>query len=60
METFSLKDPFAWEFFVLILSLISVNTTAGQMWNCIIFFFLFFIKKEKMKWNEMRMKPCVE
>ena len=60
METFSLKDPFAWEFFVRILSLISVNTTEGQMWNCIIFIFLFFIKKEKMKWNEMRTKPCVE
>ena len=36
-ETFSLKedhenkDPFAWEFFVHILSLISVNTTEGQM-----------------------------
>ena len=30
-EMFSLKDPFAWEFFVRILSLISVNTTEGQM-----------------------------
>ena len=55
MEMFSLKDLFALEFFVRILSLISVNTTEGQMWNCIIFyFFKFFIKKEKMKWNEMR------
>ena len=61
MEMFSLQDPFAWEFFVRMLNLISVNTTEGQMWNCIIFYFLkFFIKKEKMKWNEMRMKPCVE
>ena len=25
-----------------------------------ILFILFFIKKEKMKWNEMRTKPCVE
>ena len=25
-----------------------------------ILLFLFFIKKEKMKWNEMRAKPCVE
>ena len=25
-----------------------------------ILFYLFFIKKEKMKWNEMRTKPCVE
>ena len=31
MEMFSLKDPFAWEFFVRILSLISVNTTEGHM-----------------------------
>ena len=30
-QTFSLKDPFAWEFFVRILSLISVNTTEGHM-----------------------------
>ena len=44
---------------VHILSLISVKTTEGHMWNWIIFYFIFF-KKEKMKWNEMRMKPCVE
>ena len=44
---------------VCILSLISVKTTEGHMWNWIIFYFIFF-KKEKMKWNEMRMKPCVE
>ena len=30
-ETFSLKDPFAWEFFVHLLSLISVSTTEGHM-----------------------------
>ena len=75
METFSLKDPFAWEFFVRILSLISINTTEGQMWNCIIFYF--FISKKKKKWNEtrwernlvlnnemrmndMKMKPCIK
>ena len=75
METFSLKDPFTWEFFVRILSLISVNKTEGQMWNCIIFYFFYFLLKKK-KWNEMRwernlvlnnemrmndmeMKPCI-
>ena len=57
-QFFSLKEPFAWEFFVIffhmpvrILSLISVKTTEGHLWNCIIFFFIF--KKEK-KWNETR------
>ena len=74
METFSLKDPFAWEFFVRILSLISINTTEGQMWNCIIFYFFIFKKKKKwnetrwewnlvlnneMRMNDMKMKPCI-
>ena len=56
METFSLKDPFAWGFLsyffcmpVCILSLISVKKTEGHMWNCIIFYF-----SKKKKWNEMR------
>ena len=77
-ETFSLKDPFASEFLlyffcmpVNILSLISIKTTEGHMWNCIIFYFLKKKKWNEMKWewnlvlnNEMRMndmktKPCI-
>ena len=37
---------------VCILSLISVNKTESHMWNCIIFYFFYFLKKKK--WNEMR------
>ena len=37
---------------VRILSLISINTTEGHMWNCIIFYFFYFLKKKN--WNEMR------
>ena len=56
METFSLKEPFTWEFFVIFFSaclstfliLISEKKT-GHMWNCIIFYFL-----KKKKWNETR------
>ena len=74
METFSLKDPFTWEFFVRILSLISVNTTEGHMWNCIIFYLFYFLKKKKwnetrwernlvlnndMRMNDMKTKPCI-
>ena len=35
---------------VHILSLISINTTEGHMWNCIIFYFFYFLKKK----NEMK------
>ena len=74
MEMFSLKDPIAWEFFVRILSLIYVNTTEGHMWNCIIFYLFYFLKKKKwnetrwernlvlnneMRMNDMQMKPCI-
>ena len=61
METFSLKDPFAWEFFACqhFKSDIRKQNRRSHVKLHNILFFLFF-KKEKMKWNEMRMKPCVE
>ena len=82
MEMFCLKDLFTWEFFVIFfphscphLSLISINTTEGHMWNCIIFFYIFiFLKKKKwngtrweqnlvlnneMRMNDMKTKPCI-
>ena len=61
METFSLKDPFAWEFFACryFKSDIHKQNRRSHVKLHNILFFLFF-KKEKMKWNEMRMKPCVE
>ena len=60
METFSLKNPFAWEFFAcphFKSDIRKQNRSHVKLHN--ILFFLFF-KKEKMKWNKMRMKPCVE
>ena len=66
MEMFSLKDPFAWEFLVIFRhaclhfkSDICKHNRRSHVKLHNILFFLFF-KKEKMKWNEMRMKPCVE
>ena len=58
METFSLKDPFAWEFFACLhfkSDICKQNRRSHVKLHNILFF-----KKEKMKWNEMRMKPCVE
>ena len=58
METFSLKDPFAWEFFAcphFKSDIRKQNRRSHVKLHNILFF-----KKEKMKWNEMRMKPCVE
>ena len=61
METFSLKDPFALEFFACphFKSDIHKHNRRSHVKLHNILFFLFF-KKEKMKWNEMRTKPCVE
>ena len=61
MEMFSLKDPFTWEFFACLhfKSDIRKQNRRSHVKLHNILFFLFF-KKEKMKWNEMRMKPCVE
>ena len=64
MEMFSLKDPFAWEFFVIFFlhaclhfkSDISKDNRRSHVKLHNILFF----KKEKMKWNEMRTKPYVE
>ena len=75
METFSLKDPFAWEFFACphFKSDIRKHNRRSHVKLHNILFFLFF-KKEKwndMRWewnlvlnNEMRMndmktKPCI-
>ena len=58
METFSFKDPFAWEFFAcpnFKSDIRKQNRRSHVKLHNILFF-----KKEKMKWNEMRMKPCVE
>ena len=58
METFSLKDPFAWEFFAcphFKSDIRKQNRRSHVKLHNILFF-----KKEKMTWNEMRMKPCVE
>ena len=60
METFSLKDPFAWEFFACLYfksDICKQNRRSHVKLHNILFY---FFKKEKMKWNEMRMKPCVE
>ena len=59
METFSLKDPFAWEFFVIFFlhacphfkSDIRKHNRRSHVKLHYIIFFLFF-KKEKMKWDE--------
>ena len=58
METFSLKDPFTWEFFACLHFKSDIrkhNRRSHVKLHNILFF-----KKEKIKWNEMRMKPCVE
>ena len=58
MEMFSLKDPFAWEFFACPYFKSDIrkqNRRSHVKLHNILFF-----KKEKMKWNEMRTKPCVE
>ena len=58
-EMFSLRDPFAWEFFCPhFKSDICKHNRRSHVKLYNILFILFF-KKEKMKWNEMRMKPCV-
>ena len=61
METFSLKGTFAWEFFACphFKSDIHKQNRRSRVKLHNILFVLFF-KKEKMKWNEMRMKPSVE
>ena len=61
METFSLKDPFAWEFFACPQFKSDIHKQNRRSYVKLhnILFFLFF-KKEKLKWNEMRTKPCVE
>ena len=58
MEMFSLKDPFAWEFFACLhfkSDIRKQNRRSHVKLHNILFF-----KNEKMKWNEMRTKPCVE
>ena len=58
MEMFSLKDPFTWEFFAcphFKSDIRKHNRRSHVKLHNILFF-----KKEKMKWNEMRTKPCVE
>ena len=55
METFSLKDPFAWEFFAYLYFKSDIhkqNRRSDVKLHNISFFY--FLKKEKMKWNEMR------
>ena len=60
METFSLKDPFIREFFACLhfkCDICKQNRGSHVKLHNILFY---FFKKEKMKWNEMRTKPCVE
>ena len=61
METFSLKDPFAWEFFArphFKSDIHKQNRRSHVKLHNILFYFL--KRKNEMKWDEMRMKPCVE
>ena len=65
METFSLKDHlFAWEFFGHIfpacLSAFKSDIRKHNRRSHVKLHNILFFKKEKVKWNEMRMKPCVE
>ena len=61
METFSLKDPFAWGLFAcphFKSDIHKHNRRSHVKLHNILFFY--FLKKKKLKGNEMRMKPCVE
>ena len=58
MEMFSLKDPFAWEFFAC--SHFKSDIHKQNRRSHVKLHNILFFKKEKMKWNEMRMKPCVD
>ena len=61
-ETFSLKEKFAWEFLCYFSAFLS--TFKSNLWKenrrSHVKMYKFIFKKEKMKWNEMRKKPCVE
>ena len=63
-EMFSLKEPFTWEFLVIFFCM-PVCIFNSDIWkenrrSHVKLYIILFFKKEKMKWNEMRMKPCVE
>ena len=60
METFSLKDPFAWEFFACPHFKSDIRKDKRRSHVKLDNILFYFFKKEKMKWNEMRTKPCVE
>ena len=52
METFSLKEPFTWEFFVLLFLSTFKSNLQKENRRSHVKMYKFIFKKEKMKWDE--------